>query len=609
MRFVLIFAALVFLASNNLFAQNIDTLTLRMADTSILDEVVVTGSKIETEKKKVPFSVSQISSQQIENTGQMNVLPVLNHYVPGVFVTERNILGFGVATGGSGGINIRGIGGAPNTGVLVLIDGQPQFQGIFGHPLADAYVASDIEKVEVIRGPVSMLYGTNAMGGVVNLISKQNITNDLNGSIGVSYGSFNTQKYYGTINYKDKKLQFFTSFNHDRTDGIRKNTDFNITNGYQSIGIALNNHFNVVADMSLAGVKANDNGPVLKPAPFNINILRGKTSVSLFNRFAKSAGALRFYHNFGQHNFSDGFYSTDRNSGIQFYQTLKLFEGNLFTAGTDLRQYGGKANMGKAKDSLKTVNEIAGYIYMQQTLAKIFTINAGLRAEHSNIWGTQLVPVGGISVSPTSFTTFKTSVSKGFRSPSIMELYLYAANPDLKPEKMLNYELSWLQNLLTNKLKIEITGYIINGKNQIQVVGIPPNIKRENVGNFNNKGIEISANYMPFKGLHLHTNYSYLHQQTVTLAAPKHQFNLNGNYRYKILNFFTGIQYIDKLYSNINPKAIQYYTLWNARMSVMPVRKLSIFVAANNLLNQEYEINYGYPMPDRNYAAGIDIKF
>jgi len=69
-----------------------------------------------------------------------------------------------VANGTAGQISIRGIGVNPTTGVLILIDGHPQYMGIMGHPLADSYVASDAERVEVIRGPGSLLYGSNAMG-------------------------------------------------------------------------------------------------------------------------------------------------------------------------------------------------------------------------------------------------------------------------------------------------------------------------------------------------------------------------------------------------------------------------------------------------------------
>ncbi len=98
-------------------------------DSLQLEEVVVTGSKIGISRKLIPLSVSQISKQDIESSGQMNILPALNSFVPGIFVTERNIFGFGVGTGGSGAISMRGISSSPNTDVLVLIDGHPQYQG------------------------------------------------------------------------------------------------------------------------------------------------------------------------------------------------------------------------------------------------------------------------------------------------------------------------------------------------------------------------------------------------------------------------------------------------------------------------------------------------
>lgn len=600
---IVLLLLLVFGSFKTLLAQDVSK------DTTLLDEVVVTGSKIETRKKQVPFSVSQINRRQIENSGSLNILPLLNNFVPGVFVTERNILGFGVATGGSGGISIRGIGGAPNTGVLVLIDGHPQYQGIFGHPFPDAYVASDVQKVEIIRGPASMLYGTNAMGGVVNIITRKNEKQGAHGSLGASYGSYNTQKYYGTIGYKEKKLDVFASVNHDKTDGTRDSTDFKITNGYTKLGYQINDNWSVMADLMLAKFNANDNGPVFKPALFNIDILRGKTSVALFNKLTQLEGAFKFYHNFGDHVLSDGFKSTDRNSGLVFYQTLRPFKGNTLTIGTDFSQYGGKANMGKAKDSLKTLTEVAGYVYTQQMLVDMITLSGGLRWDHSNLWGTQWVPTAGLAISPVAATTFKASVSKGFRSPTVMEMYLYAPNPDLKPEKMINYEIAWLQNLISNKLKLELTGYTIHGDNLIQVVGSGPTAKRQNVGKFDNKGIEVALNYIPLAGLHLHSNYSYLHQKTITLAAPRHQFNVNVNYQYHIWNFFVGLQRIEKLYSSISPKKINSYTLLNARVSAVPFKNLSFFITGNNLLNKEYEINYGYPMPKANFSVGAGFQF
>jgi len=585
-------------------------------DSVRLEDVVVTGSKIEISRKLVPLSVSQVSRKDIENSGQINILPALNTYVPGIFVTERNVLGFGVSTGGSGAISMRGVSGSPNTEILMLIDGHPQYQGIFGHPLADAYVASDVEKVEIIHGPASILYGSNAMGGAINIITKKQREDGLKINLGAAFGSFDTQKYYGTIGYKKDQLSVFASVNHDQTDGIRANTDFNITNGYTKVGYVLSKHLELTADFSIAKFNGNDNGSIYAaPAPFNIDITRGKTSVSLENKNDKLEGAFKLYHNFGTHDLSDGFHSTDHNSGLMFYQTLKLFTGNTITVGTDIKQYGGKVNQTAVKDSLITVNESAVYAYAQQALLDNVSLSAGLRLEHNSKYGTELIPFAGLTYNPSLYTTIKTSVSKGFRSPTIMEMYLYAPNPDLKPERMMNYEVSWLQSALENRLQFDFTAYLIKGTNLIEVTpGVPPVMTRKNLGAFTNKGLEFSAKYFLTKNLYLNVNYSYLNLEKPVLAAPRQQFNINVNYTYKIWTLNVSSQYIEKLYTSIVTSQNQLitktlnYNLLNARLSAKPIKSLELFVAGNNLLNQKYEINYGYPMPGIYFNTGFNVR-
>ncbi len=580
-----------------------------LKDTVKIDEVIVTGSKIEVSRKLVPISVSQISKQNIEHTGEINILPSINYYAPSVFVTKRNILGFGVAAGGSGAISIRGTSGSPNTNVLVLIDGHPQYQGIFGHPLPDAYVASDVEKVEIVRGPASILYGSNAMSGVINIITNKQHKNGFTSNLGASYGSYNTQKYYGTIGYKNNKLSVFASVNHDQTSGIRDNTDFEITNGYTKIGYQLNKHFQLTGDVSLAKFNADDNGSVYseEPQPFNIDITRGKASLSIENRHKNVEGALKLYHNFGTHDLSDGWHSTDRNSGAMFYQTLQLFKGNKLTVGVDAKQYGGKGNKGKEKDKLLTVNEIAFYAYVQQRLVQKFSLSAGLRIENNSNYGNELVPMAGINYNPTDQTTFKASISKGFRSPTIMETYLFAPNPDLTPERLINYEASWLQQFAKGRLETELTVFLAKGSNIIQTVGQYPNMTRGNVGSFSNKGIEFASRLKATDKLMFHANYSYLDLSKVVVAAPEHQFNISANYTYKIFNVNLSAQHINKLHTAVQPKTTQDYTLVNCRVSANILKHTNIYFIANNLLNEKYEINYGYPMPEINFSGGIKL--
>lgn len=585
-----------------------------LKDSVQIPELIVTGTKTAISRKIVPLSISQISSSEIERSGHLNVLTTLNNYIPGVFVTERGSMGFGLAKGGSGSISMRGISSEPNTSVLVLIDGHPQYQGIFGHPLSDAYVASDVQKVEVIRGPASILYGSNAMAGVINLITKKQLEEGWKANVGGAYGTFNTQKYYANFGYKNKKWNAFLSANHDRTDGERLNTDFKISNGYSKVAYEINNNFNVSADFSIAQIYANDNGPVNAPAaPFNIDITRAKLALTLDNKFKNIDGALKIYHNFGEHTLSDGFHSTDRNSGIMLYQTFKLFKNNSITLGSDWKQYGGITNTPPpVANQLHIINELAFYGYTQQQVFSKMTLSAGLRYENNTVYGSELIPMGGFSYALNNSTTIKGSVSKGFRSPTIMELYMFAPNPELNPERMMNYDISWLQSIFNNKLQYELTLFWVKGTNLIQVVVPPLPAKRQNVGSFDNKGIEFSAKYNVSQNMVLNANYNYLYLEKVVLQAPRQQANISANYSLKKWNFNIAAQYIDKLYTRLKTSTLaattQSYTLVNARICVRPFKTVEFFTAANNLLNQNYEINSGYPMPGINFSGGFNIK-
>jgi iron complex outermembrane receptor protein len=155
----------------------------------------------------------------------------------------------------------------------------------------------------------------------------------------------------------------------------------------------------------------------------------------------------------------------------------------------------------------------------------------------------------------------------------------------------------------------------VKGENLIQVVVPPVPAKRQNVGSFDNKGVEFSAKYAVTKALFIHANYSYLDLSKPVIAAPRQQLNVSANYKYKIWDFNAGIQYIEKLYTFISPNptipsTIQPdYMLLNARLACTPIKNLQVFVSGSNLLNKLYQINYGYPMPGINFNGGVGYKF
>jgi outer membrane cobalamin receptor len=585
-----------------------------LQDTINLDEVIVTGTTVRVNKRNVPMAVSVVNSLQISESNESAILPILNGRVPGLFVTERGVMGFGVATNAAGQISIRGIGGSPTTGVLMLIDGHPQFMGIFGHPLADSYVASDVERVEVIRGPASILYGSNAMGGVINIITKKQTREGFSGDASLMYGSYNTQKYMASTGYKNKKLSLFASVNHDQTDGHRPNSDFTITNGYIKASYEINNNLQVNSDFSLAHFNASDPGPdTLNAIPGSkLNITRGYWAFTIDNNYEKISGTAKLFYNFGEHKISDGFHSTDANYGFNIFESIKLFKGNNITLGADYLTYGGKAENELAmggqgiifKDT--TVYDAGIYGFLQQTLFNRLTLNAGLRLQDHQVYGTEWIPAGGIAYKITSGSTIKVSIAKGFRSPTIQELYIWNHNMNLKPETIMSYETGLLQSFLNQKLKFELTGYIIKGNNLIISV---PLEGLQNAGEVFNKGIEFSANANLISNLDLNLTYSYIHMKSPVYATPKYHLFLSGNYHPGKFQFMTSVQYVNHL--DTDPSAntsYQTYVLLNSKISYIVWKFAELFLSAENILNQKYENNIYYPMPGITMFGGMKLR-
>lgn len=606
-RVYVFFFSLAF--TSGIFAQ--EGVKSLLQDTINLDEVVVTGTAVKVNRHNVPMAVSVVGRRQISESIETALLPVLNGRVPGLFVTERGIMGFGVAAGAAGQVSIRGIGGSPTTGVLMLIDGHPQFMGIFGHPLPDSYVASDAEKVEVIRGPASILYGSNAMGGVINIITKKQTEDGLHGNAHLMYGSYNTQKYMASAGYKSGKFNAFASVNHDQTDGHRPNSDFNITNGYVKFGYEPVTGLNVTIDFSMAKFKATDPGPdtVNAAAGNSLDITRGYWALTLYNSYGRVSGTAKLFYNFGEHIISDGFHSHDKNYGLNIYETVRLFTGNNLTIGGDYLIYGGKAENEKFGTQITdtSVFDAGIYGFVQQTLFEKLTLNAGLRLQNHQVYGKVWIPSVGFSWKLHENTTWKASVSKGFRSPTIRELFIWNHNVNLNPETVINYETGLLQGFAGGKVSVELTGFVVKGDNMIIMV---PMQGLQNAGEIDNRGIEFSGNANITENLSLDLTYTYTHMKTPVYATPRHNLYAGTGYRAGKFRITASVQHIDHLDTNpaVNKEVYETYTLVNSKIAYTPFRFTEFFLSAENILNQKYATNIYYTMPGITVFAGVKLK-
>ncbi|MDR1746020.1 MAG: TonB-dependent receptor [Tannerella sp.] len=599
--------------------------------TILLKQVVVSANKIQVNRNSVPLSISVINREEIEASSESALLPVLSQRVPGLFVTRKGITGFGVNSNSAGTVNIRGIG--QSNKVLMLFDGQPQWAGVFGHSLPDTYVASDVERVEVIRGPGSLLYGSNAMGGVINIITRRQKQEGRQTQARLMYGSYNTQKYMINNGYNVGKFSSFISVNHDRTDGIREHSDFRMTNGFANLGYAFSDHYNLKGSVSVAKYKNQNPGPVDNPIQDNImDVLRGTASVSLTNTHKKSSGAIQAFYNWGHHDINDGyrpqnnqqprtfrFKSDDHNVGILLYETFRLFEGNSFTAGMDYKNWGGHAwndtIHGKIGEIInRSVNELAGYMIVQQDFFNKLSLNAGFRYEHNDAYGGKWTPQAGLTFRPFEGNTMKASYSEGYRSPNIRELYIsyppYSmANPDLKPESMKNYEISIGQSFADHVFFAEITGFYLEVKDLI--AGVQGTLT--NVDKIYNKGIEAEIAYYPMKNLWFTANFNQLHTSKSLEGAPKRKFFMDGTYIFRRLTLNANVESIARLQKIGGEEDDKIcYALLNAKVSYLfgtEDKGVKLFVKGENLTGKSYEILKGFPMPKITIMGGIHATF
>ena len=630
----LLFAAT---ATANVTAQN-DSLLY-------LNEVVVTGTRNAVDVRHLPMTVNVIQRDKLTEQHQTNVLPTAMQQVPGFFLTSRSMMGYGMSTGAAGGINVRGISGGAGQ-LLVLIDGHPQYQGIYGHPISDSYQTLMADRVEVLRGPASVLYGSNAMGGVLNIVTRAMHGNGTTTNVNLGAGSYGTVQAEASNQTRFGKFSSTIAAQYGRTDNHRPRMGFEQYGGYLKLGYDISSNWNAYIDADITHFNASYPGTVTKPM-FSANqwITRGMVSAALENHYNRMSGALSVYSNFGRHKIDDGtdnpenptlryFRSKDALTGVSAFQSfiigdmLSPNQGRL-TIGVDYQHiYGHAYYTSKAtgevldtpnKQSGRSYrNEIAGYVDYRQDLLGWLTLDAGVRVDYHSISGTEWIPQAGVVVRPITQGELKAMVSKGFRNPTMREMFLYPpSNTELEPERLWNYELSWRHRVSIGQgihnLTYGANLFYIKGDNMIQTQPVDGKPRNVNTGEIENYGLELEAAWRIDRHWSVNTNHSFLHREHEVLAAPTYKGFLGADFRQGKWLVNAGLQYISGLYTALpageSDGTKENFCLLNLAASYVLTPNVSLWVRGENLLAQEYEINLGYPMPRATFMGGVSLKF
>ncbi len=599
----------------------IDTL-----DVYYFDQVVVTGTRTETRMNELPQTLSVLRNNLLENQEQQPLLNIVSDNIPGVFVSKRTNVGYGVSSGSGGNISMRGVGSFPNTQVLVLIDGRPDVMGLFGHPLGDAYMANNVEKVEVIRGPASVLYGSNAMGGVINIITKEVTEDGMSIHMPVKYSSFNTTDLGINQRFGKGDFGYSISGGYKSSDGFREKgkDDYESKNLNFTANYKINNQFKAKANLYLSDYEVWDPGQITNPFTDHVfDILRTGGDITLQHSHGQWSGNLKVHHNFGQHDILDGsdYESSDYMTGVILTETYSYAKGSNVTIGLDGRQLGGKAIVHGGWDDWKEkhVTELSGLVNLHHLFMDRIILESGVRYTNHSITGDEIIPAVGSVVKLPNQWNVKLQYSKGYRNPTINEMYLFRPSTEnLSAEISETYEAS-IQKGIAGWFHAGVTVYQTKLSNLIEkTIPVPRQPLYQNTGDVEMQGIELESELLlpPFFSLHVGYAYNDISKKITNSPKQKLDVGLRYTYRGKLSSrlsgqFVSGLYSIKKPYSYAPPELVQTddYFLLNFHANYKLNQQLSFYGEINNLLDKTYEIMYGFPMPGRMFTIGITASY
>jgi iron complex outermembrane receptor protein len=581
-----------------------DTLTNALKEVSIQGESPL--------RPAVGIPGLRTTLEGLRESGERSVFQALSDRIPGFFVTEKGILGYGVSASAAGQISLRGMGGSPTTGVLVLMDGIPQIMGIFGHPFADTDGTATADRVEVYRGPASLRFGSNAVGGAIDIHTPEAEKNGFSGEARLDFGRFSTRDFAVQSGWRSSKWNVWASYQDSRTDGHRPHSDFGVQSGVIRANYAWNRAWHLESILRVSAYTGSDPGPdTLNAQPgITLNVQRGTASVLLEHRGRQSDSYLRLYHDRGTHDLSDGFRSHDRTSGGSIGGTIAFSGGGRLRVGADVQRYGGEAFQRTLSQRLvdTTLSEGAVYALYSQPIVNQLRLTAGLRWQKHESYPAEWIPSIGIESPIHQGLLWKASAGKGLRNPTLRERFLWNHNKTLVPERIWNCETSLIQLLEPFHTRLEVTAFHWRGTNRI-VYGFQG--KPYNTGRVQTSGLEVAASMQPSSVLKAYLNYAGLLTQTPTYGSPRNHLSLGGSYSVGRVRIESGFRWIEHLRTSptLSDRAsFQTYGLWNMRLQWKLNPRLEVGLKGENLLNRTFETIRYYPMPGRILTGSLRYR-
>ena len=576
----------------------------------IKDEIIVTAGMVPVSVSEVPRSVSIIRRDDISNSPVQDLQDLLK-YVPGVDVRARGLEGV------QADISIRG---SSSEQTLILLDGDKLNDPQTGHHNMNLPVnMNDIERVEILKGQASSIYGPNALAGVINFITKSGRSSELTANL--SGGSFGYLSGGLTVHVPYVESENMLSISKTKSDGYRHNTDFDITTFYYKTNVPFNDgSAKVVVGYTDKAFGANGFYATLFP-----NQWEQTKTLFVSSSGDYSIGQIKltpkvFWRNNKDHYLLDytrpAFYMNDHQTNSYGAELQSLFMTNVGSV-----ELGGDLNFDNINSSnLGIHNRREGGIsaeYVTSLVENFKLLLNGFAYNYDN-FGWKFIPGVNLVYQISNYFNCYAAFGKSFRIPSYTELYYNSpaqkGNAFLQPEEALTYEAGINYNDETFSGNVGM--FMRNGKNLIDwVKGINDQFwLARNIASIKTSGIDMNIVYRPiFNGdsflKKISINYTYL-------SSNFNEPNLLSQY---ILDHLRH-QFIAEISHNVPLNilfnwAFRYENRYNFDSYFITDLKLSrsfnnfdLSLSALNLFNKSYQDVSGIPLPGRWIKAGINFR-
>lgn len=600
-----------------------------------LGEIVVTATKTEKEIRNVPASVSVIKEDEIKNNPSHNNV---NDLVKNTLsIDQRNFSG--MATVGTTAVSIRGMG---LRSTLILLDGQVLNDSLNNFVIFNLIPKDNIEKIEIVRGPFSALYGTSAAGGVINVITRDKFTKKSNSKL--ERGNFSYKNFVilqedtgyslnferkETDNYLADKIQVNRDYSEDKL-GLK-------ISKFLPDNSKINFSFNYLKTKAGYGLTEN----ILPQKEIEVNKRAILSSMNFKSQTKKLKYKINLSVNIPQNEYISE--SIDPNPlkyvpSINNYSSSDFIlnlEGNILpdnknnlTFGSDISFLKGKWEIKNAETGIllsdKLDKKIKNYaLYLQDEIEPIknIIVIAGFRFDKHQQFGSEFSPKISLNYKLKN-TSFYSSYGKAFRAPSLGELYsppfmrvpgrLHIGNPDLKPEIINAIELGTKTKI--KEVDVRMSLYQNKARDLMQMQREGKNDINRNIGKAKTEGIEIETLYKANKDINLSFNYSYLEAKDLIKNemleySPYNKANFGILREFKNFDFNTYFNFVDKRFY-VDRKTGKKFKLESYVVSDLSlIYKLNnltnINLTAKNLFNKTYQEYGGYNAPKRQMSWGI----